>query len=755
MSAAAPAALRRALPERTQKLVICHREHFDQSARGEHAVRQVVFWRSALACPEGTPPYRRAAAGLAGLFAALPAKVGPLDLLAAHYGGLAARLEPAEWEVEQQRLVERSAATMGVGERLPPALATALDDLAATVAPIEGGVNPAGHHLPDYEQVLEKGLLAMADEADAAARGLADPERAAASRGMAETLRAFVDFCERHGEVASGLAAPAEPTREAELRALAAVCRQVPGRPARTFYEAVQAVWFVFFGLNVTEIPSANTLGRLDQLLYPYYAADRAAGRLDEETAFELVAQLLLKAAGSSRGQALTLGGRTAAGDDATNDLTRLFLQAAASLNIGSPILALFVHDDMAAEDLDLAAAVTRYASGQLSYYSWDCAGALLAERDLPAADRARVAVNSCMGVVPAGLEVSNMWGCVLLLPALLESVAAGGVSRDGVVYEPFGRFAKPPEAYGSVEELIAAYERAVAAVAALGAERFRALAAFVARRWPNPLVSSLLDDCRARGRDRLDGGPRYHSCICELLGWANVSDSLVAIDELVFRRRVTTLAELVAAARADWAGHAELHRQVLDCPKYGNGDPRADGLARRVIESAIETVCAQRRAGEHAEFLPSLHTHGSHVGRGAKCPVSLDGRRYGGALNKQLGPSVWAATAGPTGAIASAARMPCSRLTGGQALDLAVPPSILDDAAGRERFRALLRTFFAQGGGQVQVNCVDSATLRAAQETPEEYSNLLIRIGGHSDRFVNLDRPLQDDLIARIGAGL
>jgi len=377
----------------------------------------------------------------------------------------------------------------------------------------------------------------------------------------------------------------------------------------------------------------------------------------------------------------------------------------------------------------------------------------MLTARGVPPVDLARLSINSCMGVVVSGAELDDMWAVVLLLPLALEVAVAGGRAPDGTPLPAFASCCR--ETYHSFNELFEAYLRTSASTLECLAARYRQAAAYRAQYYPNPLLSGLLDACRTRGLDRLAGGPRYHSAVVEGFGWANVSDALVAIETLVFQRGVVTLPQLLKAARADYVGHEELRRMVGDCPKYGNDHPIAETMARRVLEAFIAAVNAQNGTGDHVAFRASLHTLNHHVTMGACAPVGLDGRRYGAPLNKQLGPSIWAALSGPTAVLASAARLPVDALPGGQALDISLPAGMLDDAAGRARFLALLRGYFSLGGADLQVNTLSPAMLRAAQDDPAAYPNLIVRVAGYSEYFHKLARPVQDDLITRFEAGL
>jgi len=682
----------------------------------------------------------------AAMLREIAVQIAPDDLLAGHF----CPEVPGAWEAAGTAALD----TLGIPPALPdPQLAAFRESWRqAHAQQVWSGSVGEGHHNVDFAAVLTRGLAALAAEAEQAAAEHIEAERAAAARGMAWALRGAIAFAQRHAEEAERQAITADPVRATELRRIAAACRRVPAHPAASFFEAVQAVWLTYLLVGMTESPSANSLGALDRLLWPYYQCEIAAGTLTANGAEELLAHFLLKCGSYSEGQALTLGGQHADGTDAVNDLTRCFLRVILALRMPEPIIAVRWHEAMRAEDLELAAQISAAGLGQPSYYAEPCCRAMLVARGVPAAEIERLSINSCMGVVVSGAELDDMWAIILLLPAALEVAISGGCAADGTplpVFVPLCR-----EEYHSFDALFDAYARVSASVIAHYAANYRQETDYLARWFPNPLLSGLLDDCRTRGLDRFAGGPRYTSAIVEGFGWANVADALTAIEELVFRQCAVTLPELLTAARADYAGEAALLRRVRACPKYGNDHPTADAMARRVLDAFIAAVNAQN-GSDHRAFRASLHTLNHHVYMGACVPAGLDGRPFGAPFNKQLGPSVWAAQSGPTAVLTSAARMPAEHLPGGQALDISLPPGLLDHAAGRTQFQALLRTYFSLGGADLQVNTVDPATLRAAQADPSAFPQLIVRVAGYSEFFQKLPRTTQDDLILRLEAGV
>ncbi len=708
------------------------------------ARRRVLMGEAMKAQDPSWPQPRRVAAALALMLQQQEIVIRPQDLLGGHYS------DYVNAEVKQD--VEARAATLAADPPCPPLkyapqVQAQLETLGQANVPVAGGCSPTGHCTGDFTAVVSRGMEALAREADQAAASGADAD------AMAAALRAAIAFAHRHADRAEQLAAQADPARAAQLHRMAQSLRRVPGGPATSFFEALQSAWLTYLLIGLSEHPSSNSWGCVDRYLYPFYKADLDAGRLDRREAADLVAHFLIKAGTCAEGEALTLGGRHADGRDACNELTELFLRVAAELRLPEPVLAFRWHEDLPPSIVQAAVNLAASGIGQPSFYGETTCRAMFATRGVAQGDLDRLALNSCMGVMVAGAELSDMWASVTMLPVAMQLAISGGVTANGVRVDAIASLCS--DHYDSIDELFAAYERIVGYMQSAMAAKYRAEVAYHARWSPNPLLSGLLDDCRVRGLDRYDAGPRYHTAIMEAFGWANVGDSLVAIEEIVFRRRDVDLRSLLSAAMGDYDGRPELLRQVLACPKYGNNHAAADAMSRRVLESFTRAVVAQRRPGEHVEFLPSLHTLTAHVKAGRDIPVTLDGRRKGQALNKQLGPSVWAARNGVTAVLASAAAMPIVRLTGGQALDVSLPHTLLGTAEGRQRFEAMLKAYFGMGGSHLQVNTASPDELRAAQKNPKDYGHLVIRIAGYSTYFTWLDPSVQNDLIARIEVGL
>ncbi|NSW58627.1 MAG: hypothetical protein HPY44_21655 [Armatimonadetes bacterium] len=626
-------------------------------------------------------------------------------------------------------------------------------ELVAARFHCHGSDGGSAHTTVDYGRVIAEGLGGILAEIDA---GLADATGAKREYllGMRAALVGVIRWAERYALLADALAAETQDQDErARMEQIARHCRRVPSLPARTFAEALQSVWLIHLAVGLSEgSGSSLSLGRLDQYLLPLFMGDLdrgiPLGQLEDQL------EEFFRALNSFFGDAactVNLGGSDEHGQTLFNALSRTIVEVAARLRLPAPILAARIDDGLPEDAFDLYTDPALFAIGQPTFYGEEPCKAALIRRGVPADEVHGSAANSCMGLVMPGQEWSNMWGTVVNLLLPLELALNGG--RPFAHALPLSLATQAPDAYGDFDALFATvcgYTRELVDLFIKQTERDTQRRG--AER-PNPLVSALLADCVARGKDRLLGGCRYQSVIVEAFGLVNVSDALVAIRELVFDRGIYSLEELVRAARDNFEGHDTILRNILGAPKYGNGDPRADEMARRLAEEYADAV--SRHSHDGLYYLPSFHTLTAHVPAGAKTAASLDGRRAGEPLAKNIGTSPGRATCGHTALMRSAATIDQSAYSGGQALDIRVAPGLLATVEGRHGFQALLRTYFRMGGLQVQVNGLSADELRAARVEPELHRDLIVRIAGYSAPYVSLPPEVQVEMIARFEAGL
>lgn len=584
------------------------------------------------------------------------------------------------------------------------------------------GFSPA-HSSAAYELVLQLGLEGMI-----AGMTTAAPEDEEYLQAEIITLRAVCAWSERYADL--GFEA----------------CRQVPARPPRNFAEAVQAVWLVHTVIGIGEKCDASlSLGRLDQYLYPFYRADLASG-VPEARLEAVLTDLLLKLNRyGDAACAVNLGGLTADGRDMFNDLTRLIVKVAVQLQLPSPILAARVHPGLGQEDFDSLTVPELFGIGQPSFYGEvSCRQALL-QRGVPQAEVHRWAVNSCMGLIMPGEEFSDMWALVFTFLLPLELALNGGRPLRGEL--PFTLKTVAPSEYENAAAVMWTLEAYAEELLALLIKRHREINRREGLDNPDPYLSALLGG-GIPGRDRLLGGPRYHTANVDAFALVNAADALTALDRVVFRDHRRSLAEVVVAVKNNFVGEEALRLELLAAPKYGNGEDEADRMVAALAGSFAAMV--RRHSTPELIYMPSFHTLNGHVNAGQNWGASADGRLAGEPFAKNIGPMQGRNRNGLTALLQSASTIDQEYFYGGQALDLHLDAEIVADKADARKFQAALQTYFQLGGLLAQVNGVKAATLKKALLKPEDYGDLTVRIGGYSARFVTLAPEVQREMIRR-----
>lgn len=594
------------------------------------------------------------------------------------------------------------------------------------------------HTTADYEQVLKLGLSGLIrrieDQADPA-----DPTAGEYRLAMATALRGVAAWSARFAVLSPG-------DRGSDA------CRRVPEQPAKTFHEAVQAVWLLHTAIGISELSDASlSLGRLDQYLYPYYQADRARG-VKEEDLEVVLADLFRKLNRyGDAACAVNLGGLDAEGRDQTNALTRMIVRVATRLQQPAPILAARAHPGLAQADFDALTVPELARIGQPTFYGEASCRAVLRRRGVPEADLPRWAANSCMGLMMPGEEFSDMWGIVFTVLLPLELALNGGRPWRGDL--PFELRTRAPATCDGPGEILEAVLRYTDELLGLLVAEHRRITEARGVHLPNPYLSALLHDGVERGRDRLLGGVRYHTVNVDAFALVNAADALTALGAVVFRDRRWPLADVVAAVRNDFAGAEDLRQALLAAPKYGNDDAEADAMVNRLAQGFAAVV--RRYSDTRVTYLPSFHTLNAHIDAGAAYGASPDGRRAGEPFAKNIGPMPGRNRKGLTALLRSAAAVGQESFPGGQALDVSLQADLLARPEDRRKFQAALQAYFAMGGLQIQVNGLAADALRAAMARPRDHEDLIVRIAGYSARFVHLPPAVQQEMVARFENGV
>jgi pyruvate formate-lyase/glycerol dehydratase family glycyl radical enzyme len=634
-----------------------------------------------------------------------------------------------------------------------------------------------GHIILAIPRVLRLGLEGVIVEARAALAALFPNDAASFGKrpfleGAVIGLEAVVRFATRYTVEAERQAAlPETPeARRAELLRIAETCRSVPGRPARTFIEAVQAAYFVHLCSQIESNGHSFSLGRLDQYLYPFYRADLAAGRLTQDDAQEILELLWLKlfsvikirpwdhtrfGIGYPTYQNVTIGGQTVDGADATNELSYMVLAAIRDVRLTQPNVSARIHAGTPDRFLMACVRTIKLGFGMPAMKNDEIIIPSLLEKGVAPEDAYDYAIVGCVEAAAPGKWGYRVTGMAFLniLKVLELTLNDGTDPRTGLRPLP-GRGGLPD--FGSFEELYAAFHEQHMYYARRSFD-FDAVADLCLEELaPDAFASALVDDCLSRGLTIKEGGARYDIVSGLQSGISNVANALMALKLLVYDRKLLEPEAVMAALAADFTqpGGEAVRQRLLGAPKWGNDLDEVDALACRVMrdylaEMAVHHNTRYGRGPIGGGYAGSTSNISANVPLGAKVGATPDGRRAGEPIAEGMSAVHGTDTGGPTKVLRSVSKLPTIRSLA-QLLNLRLSPEALSTEAGLARLVTLLKGFRSLKLWHVQFNTVDTATLLAAQRDPEKHRDLVVRVAGYSALFVTLDRATQDDIIQR-----
>lgn len=637
---------------------------------------------------------------------------------------------------------------------------------------IAGKAGCVSHCVPNYGMMLEKGLVGLieiARDKEAALAGNNEPEaRRTASfyHAVRISLKGIMQYAENLADKAEALAGMCrDATAGQEFLDIAAVCRRVPALPARTFREAVNAVWICQVGIHAENINMAMSPGRLDQVLYPYYRKDMDEGRLDVGRAIELIGCLWLKIAdnvvmvpeaseemfgGAGTVPAITLGGVDADGEDAVNDLTYIMLRVTELLRTRDPnVNARYHYDKNPKEYMDRVSEVILNTKAVPAVFN-DVANisVLTGQKETPAHAR-DYAVIGCVELASSGRDYPASSSIMLNLAAVMEMALFSGkrpITGDRQIGPP----TPPPETLQSFAEFWEVFKTQLDWLITQAIQLNEYLGAVHQQMMPSPLLSALFEGPLDKGRDLIRGGALYNSSGATHIGFADVVDSLNAVEKVVFIDRKYGFAELVKALRENFQGvQYEKMRLYLKnrAPKYGTEDPIARKNARNIVRHLFELYQAHTnyRGGP---YRPAFWTMTNHAGLGGISGAMPNGRKAGELFASGITP-VSGVAPQLTACLNAVAELGGKYVPGCWALNLKYTPEE-DVQATTTHFSHTVEAYFRAGGQQVQFNIMTYEMLRDAKKHPEKYPELMVRVSGYSAYFKDLNEMMQDELITR-----
>ena len=679
--------------------------------------------------------------------------------------------------------------------------------------------NGVGHVTVKYWEVLEIGFEGIMEKAQKELDGcsVGDGNYARKSHFLDAVIlscKAVIDYAGRYAKLAQEMAAQtSDPVRKQELLVIAENCSRVPAKGAQNFYEACQSFWFVQQLLQMESSGHSISPGRFDQYMYPYYKKDMEAGTITREFAQELMDCIWVKLndlnkcrdaasaegfAGYSLFQNLIAGGQNKEGEDVTNDLSVMCIQASMHVHLPAPSLSVRVWNGSPHEFLIKAAELTRTGIGLPAYYNDEVIIPALQNRGLSLEDAREYNIIGCVEPQKAGKTEGWHDAAFFNMCRPLELVFSNGMDKGEMVGIPTGDVTQMK----TFDEFFDAYKKQMEYCISLLVNADNAIDVAHAERCPLPFLSCMIDDCLKEGKSVQEGGAVYNFTGPQGFGIANMADGLFAIRKLVYEDKKVSMKELKEALAwnydkgldAQSAGDMtemimkamqkagrnvdastaegllktfmgmkpgeqktqrfkEIHDMIDEVPKFGNDIPEVDYFAREVAYTYSKPLQKYNNP-RGGKFQAGLYPVSANVPLGGQTGATPDGRYAHTPVADGVSPSAGKDVKGPTAAATSVSRLDHFIVSNGTLFNQKFHPSALSGREGLEKFVALIRGYFDQKGMHMQFNVVDRQTLLDAQEHPEKYKHLVVRVAGYSALFTTLSRSLQDDIIRRTEQG-
>jgi formate C-acetyltransferase len=633
--------------------------------------------------------------------------------------------------------------------------------------------------VPNYDKLFKVGLKGIVQEAkDRLAQISSDPsfyiqaEKYLPQRYFLEaaiiSLEAGIRWGKRYAQKARELASvEQDEKRKRELEDIAEVCDWVPENPPRTLHEALQCYFFITLITRVIDLQTPGLGERIDQIMYPLYKKDKEEGRITREEAQELVEYVWLKMnefgelmplrMGLGQGGSVvtarvtTIGGQTPEGDDATNEMSYIVLDAIKAINLAEPSVAIRLHKNTPAEYLYAITDALRQASGVFSLFNDEMMIPYLSSFGLPLEDVRNYSTEGCMRwIIPGKPMGFRALGGMFALPRCLELALSQGI--DKYSGKQIGARTPDPLTFTSIEDVIEAHLAQVRFLV----EKLVTINNFVEvldnEYLPQPFLSALMDGCIENGQD-LRTYKYFANTIFQPIGQVTVANSLAAMKKLVFEDKRVSLAELLDALKNNWEGKEDLRQMFInEAPKFGNDDDYVDLLARDVYLRTTQTIRSFKNI-YGGSFMEDGTGGSTYYSGGFLTGATPDGRKDTEWFNDgTISPAIGTDMKGPTAVLKSVAKIDHVG-TFTHLFNQKFLPQYLE-GANKDAFVAYLRTWVDLGIHHIQFNVFDRQMLLEAQQNPEKYANLVVRVAGYSAYFVDLAKGLQDQIIARTEQG-
>lgn len=583
-------------------------------------------------------------------------------------------------------------------------------------------------------------------------------------KAMSVSCDAVILFAERHADLAEEMTArESRPQRVRELKKIARVCRRVPAHAPQNLWEAIQMYWFVHLG-TITELNGWDAMnpGHFDQHLTPFYKKELAGGTLSREEAKELIGCFWIKVnnhpappkVGITARESgtyndftnINIGGLKPDGTDGVSEVSYMMLEVIEELHILQPGNSVHISSKTPAEFLNAAGRVIRQGHGYPSVFNPDVYIPELLRQGKSLQDAREGGCSGCIEVGAFGKEAYLLTG-YLNVPKILEITLNNGT--DPLTGKKAGIETGDPRTFKDFEALYEAFLNQLHFVIDQKIRVSNYIDQMFAKYAPAPFLSVVIEDCIAKGKDYYNGGPRYNTNYIQCTGLGTVADSLSVLKEHVFGKQTFSMDQLLKMLSENFEGNEPVRQRIINhTPFFGNDDDRADGIAVRVYNDLFSAIDGKPNVKGGQYHLNMLSTT-CHVYFGKVLGASPNGRFAGKSISDGTSPSHGCDTHGPTSVIRSLGKLDQTK-SGGTLLNLRFVPGLLKREKDVEKLGYLIRSYFSLGGHHVQFNIVDTATLLAAQASPEDYKDLMVRMAGYSDYFNHMNEDLQQEIIDR-----
>lgn len=625
-----------------------------------------------------------------------------------------------------------------------------------------------GSHVPDYEQLMQKGYRGVIKELQEKLDGLTDMDlehhqKKVVWESMIIVLEAMIAFAHRYADLAEQMAEETEDSiRKQQLITMADNMRRVPEYPPENFYQAVQLVWFTHLGLVMEVNGQDHGISRFDQYMYPFYCKDKEKG-VSESFFLELIEELRLKVAeilvlrnhieaeayaGNPMWFHMVIGGILPNGKDGCNELTDLVLQSIMDVPTKEPCVSFRYHDNVNQKTLRLALEAARQGTGHPAFYNDKVTIQTVLSLGATIKEARNLGFVGCVeAIVPGKTDFNANVGYFNTIKILELALHDG---YDPVLGKQLGPHTGDASKFTSMQQVLDAYLIQEQYFMKAFVTSFNKVVCAHSQALPTVFASCFVEGCKEKGRVLQQAGAKIRASTAAITSIANTVDSLAAIDTCVFQKNYLSMEQLLTCLDTDYKDN-EMTRQLLlnKAPKFGNDKDEVDSYGHWLMEKVNEDL-QQYQDGRGGTLTTVFATQSYNVVQGRYVGATPDGRHAFTPTADNASPTCGADVQGPTAVIHSLAKIDQVLAQNGVLLNQRLDPAIVKGERGLDILESIVRSYFDLYGEHIQFNVIDTETLRKAQQNPEEYKSIMVRVAGYSAYFVELDRAVQEDIINR-----